>query len=38
MPMFTVMGILGAFGKTNLVSGNFFCERHCSARNILCYL
>lgn len=35
MPMLTVMGMLGAFGKMNLVSSNLFFERKWSARNIL---
>lgn len=35
MPMLTVMGMLGALGKMNLVSGNLFWERHCSARKDL---
>lgn len=29
------MGMLGALGKTNLVSGNLLPARHCSARNDL---
>jgi hypothetical protein len=33
--MLTVMGMLGALGKMNLVSGNLFWERHCSAREDL---
>lgn len=35
MPMLTVMGIFGAFGKMNFVSSNLFFERKWSARNIL---
>lgn len=36
IPIFTVIGIEGALGKTKATSSNLFLLRQFSARNVLC--